>query len=244
VWAVAAVLAAAALLSGLLPLDTAADVTDRALPVLGFLVAATILAGLADAAGVFEAAATRAAGLARGSVPRLWLLLAALATVTTVLLSLDTTAVLLTPVVLAVAARAGLPPLPFAFLVVWLANTASLLLPVSNLTTLLAVDRLDLSASDYAARTALPELAAVTVTVAFLSLWFRRDVRGRFTLAPGPPPRDRVLLGVAAAACLALGPAVVAGAPPYAAAGAAALVTAGAALARAPRLLRRPDLLP
>jgi arsenical pump membrane protein len=60
---------------------------------------------------------------------------------------LDTTAVLLTPVVVASPAN-GLPPLPFAFATVWLANTASLFLPVSNLTNLLAAHRLgDLDAA-------------------------------------------------------------------------------------------------
>ncbi len=51
----------------------------------------------------------------------------------------DVAAVLLTPVALALAARLCLPPLPFAMASVWLANTASLALPVSNLTNLLAL---------------------------------------------------------------------------------------------------------
>lgn len=49
------------------------------------------------------------------------------------MLSLDTTAVLLTPVVLALAARLGLPVAPFAYGAVWIANAGSRSLPVSNL---------------------------------------------------------------------------------------------------------------
>ena len=45
---------------------------------------------------------------------------------------------LLTPVMLALADRIDVAPLPVAMTTVWLANTASLLLPVSNLTNLLA----------------------------------------------------------------------------------------------------------
>jgi arsenical pump membrane protein len=45
------------------------------------------------------------------------------------LLSLDTTAVLLTPVVLMLSRQLGIAPQPFALANVWLANTASLLLP-------------------------------------------------------------------------------------------------------------------
>lgn len=69
----------------------------------------------------------------------------AFAGLTTIALNLDTTAVLLTPVMLALATRVGIAPLPLAMTTVWLANTASLLLPVSNLTNLLAAERVALS---------------------------------------------------------------------------------------------------
>lgn len=99
---------------------------------------------------------------------RLFLLVAGLGTLTTIGMSLDTTAVLLTPVVLTITDKLGLRPLPFALLVVWLANTSSLLLPVSNLTNLLAVDRLGVHPGEFLARMALPELACVLVTVLYL----------------------------------------------------------------------------
>jgi arsenical pump membrane protein len=73
----------------------------------------------------------------------LWLLVVVLATLATAVLSLDTTAVLLTPVVLALAHRLHLDEGVFAFTTVWLANTASLFLPVSNLTNLLALHALE-----------------------------------------------------------------------------------------------------
>ncbi len=68
----------------------------------------------------------------------LFLLFCLLATLSTWVLSIDTTAVLLAPIGLTLAAELGISALPFAFAAVWLANTASLLLPVSNLTNLLA----------------------------------------------------------------------------------------------------------
>jgi arsenical pump membrane protein len=130
VWLVAAVLGILAVATRLLPWSDAVDVTTRVAPVLLFLVAVTVLAELSDAAEVFDVAATRAARIARGHTRRLYLLVLALGTVTTIVLSLDTTAVLFTPVVLSLAAQLELDPLPFAFAAVWLANTASLLLPL------------------------------------------------------------------------------------------------------------------
>lgn len=157
--------------TGLLPEADARDIAlERGAPLVAFLVAVTILAELADKAGVFDVAAALCARAARGSTATLFLLIAVLATVTTAVLSLDTTAVLLTPVVLALAERIGMRPLPFALLVVWLANTASLFLPISNLTNLLALQRLELSTAEFVARMAVPAGVAVAVTVGYLGV--------------------------------------------------------------------------
>ena len=118
------------------------DLATRVGPILVFLVAITVVAELSDRIGLFVVVARWAAVLARGSVVGLWLLVVLVATVATAVLSLDTTAVLLTPVVLVLARRLGLSQELFAFTAVWLANTASLVLPVSNLTNLLARARL------------------------------------------------------------------------------------------------------
>lgn len=227
-WAAAGVAGLLTLVTGLLPLSQAGDVTARVGPVLGFLVAVTVLAELAERAEVFEQAADRVARAARGSVPRLFLMVCGVGAITTILLSLDTTAVLLTPVVLALAARLELPPLPFALTAVWLANTASLLLPVSNLTNLLAADKLGMSASTYVGKMLLPAAAAIVVTVLVLRVRFRRELRGRFLPQPRHEPADRVLFAVSSVCCVGFGPAVIAGAPAWIAATPAAAVTVGA----------------
>ena len=63
----------------------------------------------------------------------------ALATVSTVFFSLDTTAIMLTPLAVQLASRFRLPQPAVALSVVWIANLASMPLPVSNLTNLLAL---------------------------------------------------------------------------------------------------------
>ncbi|MFI1917987.1 SLC13 family permease [Nocardia sp. NPDC020380] len=224
-WKYAILAGALAVVTGWLPAGAAYEVgVTRALPILGFLVAITVLAELADIAGVFDAAADRCARLARGSTAALFALVAVLATATTIGMSLDTTAVLLTPVVLALTARLGLAPLPFALLVIWLANTASLLLPISNLTNLLALQHSRMSTVEFAGRMALPELVAVTVTVVFLAILFRRKLIGRYEVPETTPPADRIAFGSCVAACLGFVVAVTAGVPPWLAATLAALV--------------------
>ncbi len=208
------------------------ELLDRVGPVLAFLVGATVLAGLVGAAGVFDAAADRAARLAGG---RRWVLLglvAVLATATTVLLSLDTTAVLVTPVALALARRLDVSPWPYAFCTVWLAGTASLLLPVSNLTNLLAAPRMGLSAGGFAAHTAPAWAVCVLVTLAVLAGFSRRELAGRYAVPASEPPVDAVFFGAAVAAVALFALLLVAGLPAWVCAASCAAPLAAVAVLR------------
>ncbi|MDQ1128555.1 SLC13 family permease [Microbacterium sp. SORGH_AS_0888] len=230
--------------TGVLPVDAALEVADRVWPILLFVVAITIVAELAAAAGVFDAAAARLARLARGRVWVLWSLSVLLAIVVTAFLSLDTTAVLLTPVVVAVARAHRLPPLPFAFATVWLANTASLVLPVSNLTNLLAVHTLGSpTPGEFVLLLGPSALVAIVVTVVLLWLVHRRDLRGRFSPAPDPTVSDVVLLRCAAVVVVAVLPFFVSGVEPWIPAVAAMAVMVALFAWRSPSSLR-PRLVP
>ncbi len=128
-------LPAAALLVvlGALPLSYA-DAEARSLgPTIGLLAAVLLLANMADRYGLFEAAGTWMASGSRGRPVRLLALVFAVASAVTAVLSLDATVVLLTPVVLTTVARLRLRAKPHAYACTHLANSASLLLPVSNL---------------------------------------------------------------------------------------------------------------
>jgi arsenical pump membrane protein len=214
VWRFTTLAAVVVVATGLLPWNETTDVTRRMAPILVFLVAITVLAELAEVAMVFDIAAREAAHLARGRTPVLFLLVAGLATLTTILLGLDTTAVLLTPVVLSLAAQLQLSPLPFAMVTVWLANTASLLLPVSNLTNLLALRRLHLSPHEFFSRMWLPTIVSVVLTVVLLGLRYHRDLCGRYEVPTHPGVNDRWLFVLTALACFGLVPGILLGGDP------------------------------
>ncbi len=110
--------------TGLLPTAQADATVRRILPILLFLATVLVLAELTAAAGLFDLIATRLATLGRGNFAVLFGLCVTFAAITTVSLNLDTTAVLLTPVMLALARSLKIPPLPLAMTTVWLANTA------------------------------------------------------------------------------------------------------------------------
>ncbi len=190
--------------TGLLPTGPAADAMARIGPLLVFLATVIVLAELTGRAQVFDVVATWVARAGRGNYLLLFGLCVLFASVTTITLNLDTTAVLLTPVMLALATRVGIAAVPLAMTTVWLANTASLLLPVSNLTNLLAADRVALSPAGMAAAMWAPQLASVAVTMACLwGFYWRRGRRGqdRYTPPSPPVPDDPVLLRVCALAC-------------------------------------------
>jgi arsenical pump membrane protein len=181
-------------------------------PILAFLVCVTIVAELADGLGVFSTLAQGAARLAHGSVLGLWLLIVGVAVASTAVLSLDTTAVLVTPVVLALARQLDLDIALFAYTTVWLANTASLFLPVSNLTNLLALSALpDHSARNFAVLTWPAALTSVLITVLALVLIFHRSLHGCYRRVPLRPTAHRGLLVVGMIVCGALGPAFLLG---------------------------------
>jgi arsenical pump membrane protein len=218
------------------------EVLGRVGPVLVFFMAITVVAEVADVAGVFDVAGHWTARAARHRTPALWLLFVALAFGCTVVLSLDTTAVLLTPVGLAVAAQLGLSPVPFALATLWLANTASLLLPVSNLTNLLALHHFSALGLDHAAYVRLaaaPAAAAVVGTVAVLYVLHRGELRGRYVPDAPPDPHDPLLLRVAAVVCLVVAALFAAGIPPAWVASAAAVVLLATVAVRSPGMLRR-----
>lgn len=229
---------------GILPLSAAGALADRVGPILLFVLAATIVAELASEAGLFAAIAERLARLGLGRAWVLWLLVVVLAVVVTVFLSLDTTAVLLTPVVVLLARHNGLAPLPFALTTVWLANTGSLLLPVSNLTNLLAADRLGHpSPAEFAGLLGAAAIAAIVVPVVALAVLYRRELGARFVAGRVDPPPDRVLFVVAAVVVAALLPLLVSGLPVWIpACGAAAVLLAAFAIRR--RSALRPGLVP
>ncbi|MEV7780017.1 SLC13 family permease [Kitasatospora sp. NPDC088351] len=243
-WVAAGLLACGllCLATGLLPTAAAGSALSRIAPLLAFLGTVIVLAELTSAAEVFDVVAAGVARAGRGSYPLLFLLCVAFAAVTTVTLNLDTTAVLLTPVMLALASRVGIAPLPLAMTTVWLANTASLLLPVSNLTNLLAAERVALSPSGLARVMWAPQLASVLVTMVCLWLFYwRRGRRGAADYLPPPAhrPADRVLFGICGLACAGfLLSTLLADLPLWAASGVAAAVAVLAFAVRRPAALR------
>ncbi len=163
---------------GFVGLDDAVGVVQETAGVLVFLVGVLVAGAVADRAGVFALAALWTARRTGTRATRLFVGLYLVGAMLTTFLSLDATAVILPPIVLAMVRRGGLPALPFVFLCAHVANTASLWLPVSNLTNLLVQARFDLPFWQFARVMALPATLAAGANLALLFLFFRRQLVG------------------------------------------------------------------
>lgn len=177
VFAILALLGASLLVAlGVVPWASAWGELAELAPTVGFLAAVLVLAHLADAEGVFTAAG---AMMARGSGGRPVALLGlvfGVASVVTAVLSLDATVVLLTPVVFGTATSLRLRVRPHVYACAHLANSASLLLPVSNLTNLLAFRAAGVSFVRFGSLMALPWLAVLAVEYLVFRRFFATDL--------------------------------------------------------------------
>jgi arsenical pump membrane protein len=184
----AAVLLALGLVS---PRDALAATLDGKGALL-FLLALLFLSMLVGKSGFFEWAAIWCARIARGDARALYRNTFLLGAIITAVLSLDTTAVILTPVVLSLVKRLRLPVMPYVVLSAFVANVASLMLPISNLTNILFADAFHFTFAAFAARMLAPQIVAL-VTLYFLLRWqFRRELPAHFDAASLPAPASVV----------------------------------------------------
>ena len=191
--------------AGLLPRDAAEDQLRDIGPTLGFLAAVLVLARLCAAQGLFAWAGYVLARTARGRPTTLLGWVVGVGAAVTTVLSLDATVVLFTPVVIATAAAAGLAARPYLHATVHVANSASLLLPVANLTNLLVLEASGLSVGGrFAVLMLLPSIAVLAVEY----VGTRRCFRGRpgdagSEVPPTPVPVPRLALAVLIATLVA-----------------------------------------
>jgi arsenical pump membrane protein len=224
--AVAAVPAAGiALALGLIsPAEAQVSVVSLA-PTIAFLAAVLVISHLVEADGVFRWLGAVLAERSHGTAKRLLVLVFAAAAITTAVLSLDATVVLLTPVILTTVRRLGVRGGPHVYATAHLSNSASLLLPVSNLTNLLAFHASGLTFLGFAGLMTGPWLVCIAVEYAVFRVFFRRELNEPAEpqhpdAAPTSVPMPRtslillgvILLGLVVAPTVGLEPWVVAAA--------------------------------
>jgi arsenical pump membrane protein len=199
--------AAILILAGLLSWHDARDEARSLFSTLVVLAALLVLGDGCERAGLFDALAARMAAGAGGSATKLLALVFAAAAAVTAVLGLDATVVLLTPAAFAAAAKARLPSRPHVYACTHLANSASLLLPVSNLTNLLAFKASGLTFTRFASYMALPWAVAIAIEWFVFRRVFGFEARGATPDEHPPLPRKPLaVIGFTLVGFVAAGP--------------------------------------
>jgi arsenical pump membrane protein len=157
-----------------------------------FLLSLLALSLLIGKSGFFDWCAIRCARIAKGDAHSLYRNAFVAGAIITAILSLDTTAVMLTPIMLALVKRLKVPAAPYVVLCAFVANVGSLLLPISNLTNLLFAEAFHQTFAAFASRMILPQLVALVTTFAVLRWRFRLDLPNRFEIEALPEPANVV----------------------------------------------------
>jgi arsenical pump membrane protein len=143
-----------------------------------------LTAAVADMARFFDWSAALAARAAAGSGRRLLLSVLLLGALITIFLSNDATAIMLTPVVYSAVTRLRLRVVPYLLAVAFMANAASMTLPISNPINVLTGDKLHAPLSAYAQHLLAASLASITITALCFMAIFWRTLNRRFELDP------------------------------------------------------------
>jgi arsenical pump membrane protein len=180
--------AALMLLTTLVPPGQASRLLLDNWNVLLFFAGLVLVAWATEQSGFFRWIALWAARLSGGSTRRLLLNVFAIGIVISSFLSNDATALLLTPVVVALTQEIDLPPLPFALACTFIADTASVTLPVSNPINVLLLEHFQIRLGTYLHHLLAPSLAAIAVNVLVFLLIFRGRTGASFRGRALPDP--------------------------------------------------------
>lgn len=209
-----------ALLTGVVSVSDIPVVWDIVWNATITFVALIIISLILDDAGFFKWAALHVARWGGGRGRLLFPLVILLGAAVSALFANDGTALILTPIVLAMLTALGFRPaatLAFILATGFIADSASLPLVISNLVNIVSADYFNLGFGEYASVMVPVNIAAVLASLGMLYLMFRRDLPGRYdpgTLeSPGSAVRDPkvfkvgwVVLGVLLVGYFAAGP--------------------------------------
>ena len=169
-------------------LDQAEAIAAIDFGTLGMLFGLMLISVQLQIAGFYAALSVTVARIHASHVVLLALLIA-LVGLLSAFLTNDVVAVAMTPVVLAIALRRGVNPLPFLLAIALAANAGAVATIIGSPQNMLIAQRLDLSFGGYLEYAVVPALLALVVIWGVLALAYR----GRWTLEQGDAPMPDAL---------------------------------------------------
>ncbi|MEM0155635.1 MAG: arsenical efflux pump membrane protein ArsB [Thermoplasmataceae archaeon] len=161
-----------------------------------FTFVAIIIASLVfDDAGFFEYLALRIAKFSGGNARMLFILIILLGAGISAVFANDGTALVLTPIVVAIVYRSGFDSkhvLPFVMATGFIADTASIPFTISNLVNIISASYFSIPFLIFALKMILPDVVSILATVVFVWLYYRKAVPSRFAVESLAKPESAI----------------------------------------------------
>lgn len=167
-------------------------------------IAIIVISLIFDEAGVFRYAALKIARFAGGNGVTLFLSIILLGSAISAIFANDGTALILTPIVYEILTSLKFPKkevIPFIMATGFIADSASLPLPVSNLVNIVSTTYFKISFNSYAREMIIPDLVSIASSIVILWLFYRKSIPARYEAEdledPGKAVREPYIFKIA-----------------------------------------------
>lgn len=156
------------------PQEVALEFVSKNLDVLGFIIGMMVLVGVIKESGIFEAIAIWIVKKVRGNPVALMIAIGYLTLFMTAFLSNIPTVLIIIPVLLILIDELKLPPLPYFFTVIVMANIGGAMTPISDPTTYYQSKTVGLGFMEVVMNSGLIVLVLSIVSMTYIYLVFRK----------------------------------------------------------------------
>lgn len=159
-------------------------------------IAIILISLVLDEAGVFRYAALKISKFANGNGNLLFMFIIILGSCISAIFANDGTALILTPIVYEILVNMNVERkyiLPFIMATGFIADSASLPLPVSNLVNIVSTTYFHISFLGYAGVMILPDVVSVLSSLSILYLYYRKNIITSYSTDNLGNPRDAII---------------------------------------------------